>query len=95
MTCYILYSQTLKKYYIGVTIENVSSRLQKHNELLYGSHFTSQVSDWELFYQIVCSCTTQMLQIEKHIKRMKSKVYIENLKKRPEMKEKLLLKYFV
>ncbi len=35
----------------------------------------------------------QALAIEKHIKAMKSKIYIHNLKKYPEMIDKLLLKY--
>lgn len=93
MTCYILYSPNLSKYYVGVTLEDVNSRLEKHNESTYGIHFTSQTSDWELYLEIICNCKTQMLRIEKHIKRMKSKVYIENLKKYPEMIEKLMDKY--
>lgn len=32
-------------------------------------------------------------KIENHIKKMKSKIYIENLKKYPEMASKLILKY--
>ena len=93
MICYILHSQVLGKYYTGVTLENVSSRLEKHNESTYGTHYTSQTKDWELYLEIICNCKTQMFQIEKHIKRMKSKVYIENLKKYPEMIEKLKNKY--
>jgi len=40
-----------------------------------------------------CENKTQALAIEKHIKSMKSKIYIENLKKYPEMVTKLLIKY--
>jgi putative endonuclease len=35
----------------------------------------------------------QAFQIEKHIKRMKSKKYIKDLKKFPDISEKLKLKY--
>ena len=35
------------------------------------------------------SCFTQALAIEKHIKSMKSRKYLENLKKYPEITEKL------
>ena len=44
-------------------------------------------------FEISCKDQTQALAIEKHIKLMKSKVYIENLIKYPEMTEKLKNKY--
>jgi hypothetical protein len=39
---------------------------------------------WVLFLEITCESKTQGLAIEKHIKKMKSRVYIENLIKYPE-----------
>lgn len=36
---------------------------------------------------------TQAMQVEKHIKSMKSRIYIENLKRYPEMIIKLIEKY--
>ncbi len=91
--CYILYSPTLNKFYTGFTKENIDSRLDKHNTGAYGQHFTSQVNDWELYFTIECETISQALKIEKHIKSMKSSLYIRNLKKYPEISEKLLLKY--
>jgi putative endonuclease len=35
-----------------------------------------------------------MIEIEKHIKRMKSRVYIENLKKYPDVINRLKEKYY-
>ena len=55
--------------------------------------FTHNASDWEIFFEIDCENKNQGLAIEKHIKSMKSKIYIENLTKYPEMIEKLKLKY--
>ncbi len=51
--------------------------------------FTAKADDWELFLRISCTDKEQGLKIEKHIKKMKSKIYIENLRRYPEMIEKL------
>jgi putative endonuclease len=46
-----------------------------------------------LFLKIDCDSKKQGLAIERHIKSMKSKIYIENLIKHPEIITKLLEKY--
>ena len=89
---YILYSKSNNKYYIGET-EDVSLRLIWHNTKHFQSSYTSNVSDWELYFTIECTDRSQARKIEKHIKSMKSKVYIENLKKHNQISEKLLEKY--
>jgi len=58
-----------------------------------GRKFTAKANDWALFLKINCSSKTQGLQIEKHIKKMKSKSYIKNLLKYPEIIDKLKIKY--
>ena len=58
-----------------------------------GNHYTEGAEDWVLFVKIPVKNSKQGLQIEKHIKRMKSKVYIQNLKRYPEIIEKLKIKY--
>ncbi len=91
---YILYSESLNRYYIGSTILEVSERLERHIEDYYGkTKFTHKVRDWEIFLTMKCNSLQQARKIEFHIKRMKSKVYIENLLKYPEISEKLLRKY--
>jgi len=55
--------------------------------------YTSKADDWELFLTIDCKIKQQATNIESHIKKMKSKVYIQNLKKYPEMIEKLIQKF--
>jgi putative endonuclease len=67
--------------------------LDKHNTAFYKNTYTSFTSDWELFLLIECNSTKQALAIEKHIKKMKSTVYINNLKLYPEMIEKLKTKF--
>ena len=92
--CYILYSKTKDKFYTGFTHENLMDRVAKHNKGTYGRNtYTAQTTDWELFLSLKCECINQALAVERHIKRMKSKAYIRNLEKYPEMREKLLNLY--
>lgn len=92
-TCYILYSKKLDKYYIGATNINTTERLNRHVSGYYDKKFTAKADDWELFLEIICLNVKQAFAIEAHIKRMKSRKYIENLKCYPAMVEKLLLQY--
>ena len=90
---YILYSPSCNQFYIGATTVAVESRLEWHLIKHYENNFTTKAQDWELFYQVECGSLTQALKIEKHIKSMKSKKYITDLKKYPGISEKLKLKY--
>ena len=88
--CYILQSQTLDRYYVGSTILNVQDRLERHLSQFYGNKkFTAKANDWVVFMVIECSTIEQARKIESHIKKMKSKKYIRNLKDYPEIIEKL------
>ena len=93
MICYILYSPSRGNYYVGITTETIEARIHKHNTSFHGQHLTSVANDWEYYHVIFCSCKTQMLQIEKHIKKMKSKVYLQNLKRYEELSAKLLERF--
>ncbi|WP_125718715.1 GIY-YIG nuclease family protein [Flavobacterium ustbae] len=88
---YILHSKKLNRYYIGYT-KDFDLRLEFHKNAP-SNKFTANANDWTLFLNFSCSSKTQALSIEKHIKKMKSKIYIENLIKYPEIIDKLLLKY--
>jgi putative endonuclease len=80
---------------MGATTIAVETRLERHLEKYYGNKFTSKATDWELFIEITCDSMKQALLIEGHIKRMKSKKYILNLRKFPDIAEKLKIKYAV
>lgn len=54
---------------------------------------TAKYDDWELFFRIENLEIGVAKKIEAHIKRMKSKIYIQNLTKYPEMVEKLVARY--
>lgn len=91
--CYILYSPSKKTYYTGFTQTDLLERISKHNSGFYDKTYSSFSNDWTLYLSIECAEVNQTIKIEKHIKRMKSKVYVENLKKYPEMVKKLLNLY--
>jgi putative endonuclease len=93
MIVYIIYSNQLDTYYTGFCQEDFESRLQKHCNGFYDNSYTKKTNDWQLFLLIECQSKKQALQIEKHIKKMKSKVYIKNLALFPEMIHKLKTKF--
>ncbi|MBU2926898.1 MULTISPECIES: GIY-YIG nuclease family protein [Winogradskyella] len=89
--CYILHSKKLLRYYVGYS-SNLDLRLIFHKNS-EPRKYTYNAKDWKLYYKIDCNSKKQGIAIEKHIKRMKSKVYIENLLKYPEITIRLLKKY--
>jgi putative endonuclease len=90
---YILYSNTLDRFYIGMS-NNVDIRLNFHLNPSENRKFTAKANDWTLFLSINELTKNQALNIEKHIKKMKSKTYIQNLLKYPEIIDKLKSKYY-
>jgi putative endonuclease len=88
--CYILYSKTFDRYYVGYT-SDIEERLKLHNAGSFGGKsYTHLTSDWELYLLIPCDTIKQAVFIESKIKRMKSRNYKENLKKYPEMITRIL-----
>ena len=93
--CYILFSEKLKSHYIGASHDDLQTRIVKHNSHEYGDHrYTAKADDWQLVLSIESETYSQAIRIEKHIKNMKSSVYIGNLIKYPEMVLKLKEKYY-
>ena len=88
--CYIIFSKSLDRYYIGET-EDFSTRLHMHN--IGFSSFTSKATDWRLHVLITCPHKLAALRVEKHVKSMKSRKYMENLARYPEMIAKLLSRF--
>ena len=88
---YILYSKKIDKYYIGSCLGSISARIKKHNESFYGrKSFTSRSNDWKLFLSIETEDKMHAMRLERKIKSMKSRVYIQNLLKYKELREKIL-----
>jgi putative endonuclease len=89
---YILYSSKLKKYYVG-SCKEMNERIELHLSKYFPGAFTENANDWILYFAIADIEYEQARKIELHIKRMKSKVHIENLKKYPEMVTRLISLY--
>ncbi|AXY76881.1 GIY-YIG nuclease family protein [Paraflavitalea soli] len=73
---YILYSEKLDKYYIGVT-ENVEERLRKHQ--CNHSGFTGKASDWSIRFTELHPDKTAALKRERQLKGWKSRIRVEQL----------------
>ena len=89
---YILYSPLLKRYYIG-SCQDFDSRISDHLTKYFPSAYTAKVNDWIVFYKIDNLNYSQARKIELHKKKMKSQTYIENLKRYPELVEKIINKF--
>lgn len=88
-TVYIIYSPSLDKFYVGESV-HAEERLKQHNSGHYHNSFTKIAYDWSLQLVLYCDDLKHAKLVENHIKSMKSKKYIQNLLKYPEMQEKLL-----
>jgi putative endonuclease len=73
---YIIYSKTLDKYYVG-SCQDIQKRLKDH--LNSKSKYTKTAKDWELNYFETYFSRSEAYQREMQIKKMKSRIYIENL----------------
>jgi len=89
---YILYSISANRYYVGET-QNLDVRIDQHNTGFFKNSYTKRANDWALYFLIPCDDISIARKIEKHIKNMKSIVYIENLKKHQDISKKLIEKY--
>ena len=72
---YIIYSSKLDVYYVGTT-DDVERRLQEHNLKIYSASFTTKGIPWDLVLSYLCKNSDEAYQLEKFIKRMKSRKFI-------------------
>ena len=91
-TIYILYSHSIDKHYIGSCLD-IDERLNEHNAHFHTIAFTKRANDWEIYYQYNTIEKEMARKIELHIKKMKSKIYLQNLKRYPEIMEKLIARF--
>ncbi len=76
-TVYILYAQSIDKFYVGFTGDSPELRLTKH--LAAHKGFTSRAKDWQIVYKEKFDSKEQAMQREKQIKNWKSKKKILEL----------------
>ncbi|HET8866587.1 MAG TPA: GIY-YIG nuclease family protein [Gracilimonas sp.] len=74
---YIIYSAGTDTYYVGSTSVGVEKRLERHNE--GWSRSTKFGRPWVIKYIKSFDTKSEALKWENHIKRQKSRVYIEEL----------------
>ena len=89
---YILYSPSADMYYCGST-KDLDTRINYHLVKEFPLSFTARHEDWQIYFFIDDLNISVAKKIEGHIKRMKSRKYIENLKKYPEITVRLIQKY--
>ena len=89
---YIIQSQLDLSFYTGKTFD-LHKRLIWHNSKKLNKGVTKNKIPWNYFYTLETKNIIVAGKIENHIKQMKSRKYIQNLQKYPELGEKLLRKY--
>jgi len=89
---YILHSKKLGRFYTGSCLD-FQFRFEHHLQKVFPRSFTSNSDDWRLFLLLENLSYAQARSIESHIKKMKSKVYIRNLVKYPDILVKLKERY--
>ncbi|MBL0047025.1 MAG: GIY-YIG nuclease family protein [Bacteroidetes bacterium] len=89
--CYIIYSPTLNKFYVGET-SDFNRRLIQHNQNFFPLSYTSKAKDWLEFLVIVCEDPKHARNMESFIKKMKSRKFIESLKTEPEKLNDIITK---
>ena len=73
---YILYSNTINKFYVGQTID-INKRLQRHNLKMVPS--TKNGIPWKLIYSEKYSTRSEAMLKEKQIKKRGAKRFLESL----------------
>jgi putative endonuclease len=89
---YVIESGLDGSIYIGKT-SDLKSRPEFHNSVELNKGITKRKIPWDYYFVMEVSNARIAGAIENHIKRMKSRRYIENLRKYPEIGKKLIEKY--
>jgi putative endonuclease len=88
---YFILSSAKNKIYVGVT-SNLQERLRKHNDHSYAGAFSKIATDWELIFQKEFEDKQEALFLERFIKRMKSRKFIQKIIENPEILNDILSK---
>ena len=74
---YILFSESLKKYYVGST-SHLFQRIEEHNQ--GKTPFTKTGIPWSLMYAITCDDNSTARDLEAKIKRRGAERFLNSLK---------------
>ena len=89
---YILISDQNGKFYIGAS-RNVDERLIWHNSILKNTGHSRKGIPWKIFLTLECDNMNHALKVEKHIKKMKSRKFIFDIEKFPDLRKRVIEKY--
>jgi putative endonuclease len=89
---YIIQSLVDQSFYIGWT-SDLANRILLHNSGNFNKGITRLKIPWEYFFILEVPDKKVAIKIERHIKSMKSRKYIHDLKRYPEIGRRLIEKY--
>ena len=76
---YILYCDSIDRYYVGHS-NDVSRRLEEHNNPRRTNKYTAKSEGWKLVLTIEAGeSRSEAVRIERYIKKQKSRKFIEHL----------------
>ena len=75
---YIIYSKKIDRYYVGTT-DDVEKRLDEHNSGFYNEAYTVKGVPWELRLSFEYESSQKAYGLEKFLKKMKSRVFLEKV----------------
>ena len=86
---YIVHSKTIDRYYVGETTD-LAIRLEQHNQHHFKKNFTKAAKDWKVALSKICRSKEDAIYLERFIKRMKSKKFIQKVIDDPRILDGLL-----
>ena len=89
---YVIQSVKDLSFYVGRTAD-LKKWIIWHNDESINQGVTKRKIPWKYFYTLALKDVFLADKIERHIKRMKSRTYVINLAKYPEIGQKLIEKY--
>ncbi|CAM4305475.1 GIY-YIG nuclease family protein [Gillisia hiemivivida] len=88
---YIIYSEKLNKYYTGES-PDPEHRLIQHNSHYFQNNFTKAAEDWIIKLEFKTRTRDEAIFLERFIKKMKSKKFIEKVISEPSVLPEILNK---
>jgi len=75
---YIIYSKITDSYYVGETYD-IDVRMIKHNTGFYKKSYSRKAKDWQVVLTYTCENKKDAVYLERFIKRMKSRKFVEKI----------------
>ncbi|MEG9327893.1 GIY-YIG nuclease family protein [Salinimicrobium catena] len=86
---YIIYSQAADRFYTGETTD-LEKRLREHNSHRHRKGFSKMAEDWKIVLKLEVEEKEKAVFLERYIKKMKSRKFIEKVIENPEILNDIL-----